>query len=259
VDKVMADADGWIHLAAVLGTQEAIFNPRPAAFSNIMGTLNVLESAARLHLPGAFISVGNHWMENTYSISKSTGERFVRMFNRERGSRVNIVRAMSAYGPRQAASAPYGPGPVRKIVPAFVCRALSGQPIELYGDGLQISDMIYVSDVARVLVRALEAAERGEVFDRAVEAGPAEHQAVRDIAHLVNRLVAEHTGVEVDIVHLPMRPGESPGEPVTADVSTLDLVGLSADDLVPVEEGMRRTVAHFVATEGSEWHRPGKE
>jgi UDP-glucose 4-epimerase len=53
------------------------------------------------------------------------------MFNVDRGSRVNVVRAVNAYGPRQLAAAPFGPGKVRKTTPALVCRALSGMPVEL--------------------------------------------------------------------------------------------------------------------------------
>ena len=55
-----------------------------------------------------------------------------------------------------------------------------------------------------------------------------------------------------------MRPGETPGEPVTADAATLALVDLTADDLVPLEEGLRRTVDDFVRTEGSQWWHPDR-
>jgi UDP-glucose 4-epimerase len=101
VTEAMAHVDGWIHLAAVLGTQETIRNPRPAAQSNLMGGLNMLEAATQYELPGVYIGVGNHWMNNTYSISKTMIERFVKMFNADRKTRVNVVRAMNAYGPRQ--------------------------------------------------------------------------------------------------------------------------------------------------------------
>ena len=141
VTEAMAHCDSWIHLAAVLGTQETIKNPRPAAKSNLIGGLNILEAAAQYNLPGTYIAVGNHWMNNTYSITKTMIERFIDMYNRNRGTKVNIVRVVNAYGPRQLAAEPYGCGKVRKITPAFACRALLGQPIEVYGDGKQVSDM----------------------------------------------------------------------------------------------------------------------
>ena len=256
VTEAMARVDGWIHLAAVLGTQETIGNPRPAALANLMGSLNVLEAATQYGLPGVYICVGNHWMDNTYSITKTAVERFVRMYNANRGTQINLVRAVNAYGPRQVAAAPYGPAKVRKITPAFACRALSGLPIEVYGDGRQVSDMVYVGDLARALVEALLCAERGEVHDHAVEVGPDEHHTVLEVAQLVNSIAAELTGVQVPIVHLPMRPGETPGDQVVADTETLRLLGMDAKEFMPLDEGMRRTVEYFATADGIDWHRP---
>ena len=241
VTEAMAHVDAWIHLAAVLGTQETIQNPRPAAESNLMGGLNILEAAAQYNTPGVYIGVGNHWMNNTYSISKTMIERFIQMFNKERGTRVNIVRAMNAYGPRQRAAPPYGSSRVRKIAPAFICRALNGDPVEVYGDGSQVSDMVYVSDVANALVVATEKAADGVVFDKAVEVGPSEHLTVQQFAEMVIQACNSSS----EIINLPMRPGEIPGATVSADVKTLSLVDMAADDLVPVDIGLAQTVAYF--------------
>ena len=241
VTEAMAHVDSWIHLAAVLGTQETIKNPRPAAESNLMGGLNLLEAAAQYNNPGVYIGVGNHWMNNTYSISKTMIERFVQMFNNDRGTRVNIVRAMNAYGPRQRPAPPFGSSRVRKIGPAFICRALANMPVEVYGDGSQVSDMVYVEDVAKALVRATEMAAEGIVFDKAVEIGPEDHITVQEFA----QMVIDECSSQSEIVNLPMRPGEIPGATVSADCSTLDLVDMCAADLLPLDEGLRRTVAYF--------------
>ena len=48
-------------------------------------------------------------------------------------------------------------GKVRKIMPTFIAQALTGTPIEIYGDGEQIMDMVYVADVAQALVDGLTA------------------------------------------------------------------------------------------------------
>ena len=93
-----------------------------------------------------------------------------------------ISSFVNAYGPRQLAAEPYGCGKVRNITPAFACRALLGQPIEVYGDGKQVSDMVYVGDVAKALVRATEKAKQGVVFPHAVEVGPSENKTVGEIA-----------------------------------------------------------------------------
>jgi UDP-glucose 4-epimerase len=168
-------------------------------------------------------------------------ERFIDMYNRNRGTQVNIVRVVNAYGPRQLAAEPYGCGKVRKITPAFACRALLGQPIEVYGDGKQVSDMVYVGDVAKALVRATEKAVEGIVFPHPVEVGPSDNKSVGEIAELINEIA----GGKSEIVNLPMRPGENVGDRVTADNSTLGLVEMSPLDLVPLEEGMRKTVVYF--------------
>jgi len=256
--ELAAHCDGIIHLAAVLGTQETIQNPRPAAETNMIGGLNFLEAVAQHDLPGVYICVGNHWMNNSYSISKTAVERFVRMFNADRGTRVNNVRVVNAYGPRQLAAAPFGSGKVRKITPAVVCRALSGMPVELYGGGNQISDMVWVGDVARGLVSGLEIAAQGKILDHVVEVGPAESTSIRAVAELIID-VCEQRGYErVPIVALPMRPGEEAGTAVRADSETLRSVGVEPDSLLPLREGMTRTVDWFIEHRGVHWMVPGE-
>lgn len=254
--ELAAHTDGIIHLAAVLGTQETMANPIPAAETNIYGGLNFLRSITLYDMPGVYICVGNHWMLNPYSVTKTTTEKFCRMFATEHGTLVNMVRAVNAYGPYQRAAAPFASGKVRKITPAFVCRALSGMPVEIYGDGEQVSDMVWVGDVAKAMVIALEKAEIGEVFPNVVEVGPEKSATVNEVANLVCELAAKHTGKVADVVHMPMRPGEIPGDRVTADVSTLANIGLDADDLVGLEEGMSKTVNWFAENRDITWKAP---
>jgi UDP-glucose 4-epimerase len=205
VTEAAAHCDAIIHLAGVLGTQETIFNPRPAADTNVLGGLNVLEAATQYDLPLVYIAVGNHWMDNSYSITKTAIERFCRMYRQERHLTVSIVRAMNAYGPGQSLAAPYGTSKVRKIMPAFICRALADQPIEIYGDGLQIMDMVYVTDVAETLVGTLGT-------NRDWDAGTGRKTTVADIADEVIRQVGKGT-----VVNLPMRGGEPERSTVVAD------------------------------------------
>lgn len=240
VTEAMAHVDGFIHLAAVLGTQETIQNPLPAARTNILGGLNVLEAAAQYQIPGVYIGVGNHWMNNTYSITKTTIERFIQMYNKDRGTQINIVRAMNAYGPGQVPAYPYGPAKVRKITPSFICRALNNDPIELYGGGHQTSDMVYVEDVADALICALLKAKDGEISE-AIEIGPKKHNTVREVAELIIRL----TNSKSELVDLPMRPGEVEGDSVTANTDTLAFIDKDPDDLISLEDGMRKTIDYF--------------
>lgn len=250
--ELAAHCDGVIHLAAVLGTQETIKNPRPAAETNVIGGLNFLESIAQYDLPGVYICVGNHWMNNTYSISKTTVERFVQMFNKDRCTQVNNVRVVNAYGPRQVAAAPYGPGKVRKITPAFVCRALTNNPVEIYGDGQQISDMVFVGDVAKVLVDALEHADLGKVYDFTIEVGPSESKTVQSVAELIIDLCCEKGYSRVPIVNLPMRPGEIPGAVVSANPQTMIDANMSVP-LTSLRDGMNMTIDYFIKNRGITW------
>lgn len=241
VTEAMAHVDAWIHLAAVLGTQETVKNPRPAAEANLFGGLNVLEASVQYGLPGTYIGVGNHWMNNTYSITKTMIERFIDMYNKNRGTRINIVRAMNAYGPFQRPIAPWGCSKVRKITPFFVCRALSNLDIEVYGDGKQVSDMCWVGDVAEALVIATENAAAGIVFPEAVEVGPDKNLTVQEIAELIIRL----SNSSSKIVNLPMRPGEIPNSIVKANTKTLSYVGMSPKSLMPIEKGMKKTIEYY--------------
>lgn len=250
VVELAAHVEGIIHLAAVLGTQETIGNPRPSADTNIRGSLNVFEAADQYELPVVYAGVGNAFMRDlgtgSYTISKTAAEDYARMFNAYRKGRITIVRPVNAYGPGQSIAKPYGTSKVRKILPALTCRALTGTDIEVYGDGTQISDCVYVADVARAFVEALEHTAVHGPTERPVGVGPLESVTVNDIARLVAEYAAQVTGREpVGITHLPMRPGEIPNAVVTSDTDTLKQIGLDAADFVPLDEGIRRTVDHY--------------
>jgi nucleoside-diphosphate-sugar epimerase len=241
VAEAFAHSDGFIHLAGVLGTQETIKNPNPAAFVNIQGGLNVFKSAAQYDVPGVNIAVGNHWMNNTYSITKSTMERFAAMFNKESGTRINIVRPTNCFGPRQVSFPPYGPSKVKKITPAFVNAAIRNLPIGIYGDGTQVSDMIYVEDVARTLVTAMEHARDGKVYPTAFEVGYGKPITVNEVAEKVIEIAGSTSVLE----HSPMRPGEEEHGVVLANPDTLAPLGITPESFVSLEEGLARTIEYY--------------
>lgn len=241
VTEGVAHADAWIHLAGVLGTAETIKNPNPAAATNILGGLNVFKAAAQYKVPGVNIAVGNYWMNNTYSITKSTMERFAAMFNKEAGTDITIVRALNAYGPRQVAAPPYGPSKVKKIMPAFVNAAIHDKPIQIYGDGTQVMDMIYVADVAKVLVSALEYTIENGASETIFEAGSGIDTTVNDIAQAVLYATNSKAGME----HTAMRAGEPEHSVVLGNPGTLEPLGITAEDFVPLNYGVLKTVEYF--------------
>jgi UDP-glucose 4-epimerase len=245
VTELAAHVEGIIHLASVLGTQETVHNPRPAVMTNVISGMNVFEAGVQHGLPVVNIAVGNAGFSNPYSASKTCVETLGHMYVRDRGLALNQVRLVNAYGPRQSVAAPYGTSRVRKIMPAFVCRALTGAPVEIYGDGKQVSDMVWVRDGALALVLALEAAAAGNVVPGVMECGPEEHTSVRHIAGMVVDAARLPSGKRSEIKHLPMRPGETPGAYVVADPSTLAPIGMKAIDLKPLAAGIEETVAWY--------------
>lgn len=237
VSEAVAVTDGVIHLAGVLGTQETIREPRPAVETNIMGGLNVFQACQHYGKRCVYIAVGNHWMNNTYSITKTTAERFAFMFNKERGTQISVVRGLNAYGPGQKSS------PVRKIMPNFILPALRGEPITVYGDGSQVMDMIYVTDLAEALVRALTL-DHGQ-YDKPFEVGTGRRTTVKQIAETVLR-IAGHNGYEGgSINYSPMRPGEPEQSVVVGDPMSLLPLCMNPDNLVSLEKGIGRTMKYY--------------
>jgi UDP-glucose 4-epimerase len=235
VMQAVGECDATIHLAGILGTSEQVEEPLPSIETNILGGLNVFKAIRHFKVPGVYITLGNHWMNNTYSITKSCTERLALMANKEWGTRIAIVRAVNAYGPRQKL------GPVKKIMPTVVMAALNDEAIPVYGDGEQVMDMIYVTDVAEALVRAL-VVNHG-VYDRIFEIGTGVPTTVNDIV----REVIKQAGGGM-AAHQPMRAGEQPNSTVLGDPTTLKPLGIEPGDLVQLEEGVRRTIHYYAST-----------
>ena len=230
VSEAVGLHDGVIHLAGVLGTQETIREPLPAVETNILGSLNVFRACEHYGCKAVYIAVGNHWMLNTYSTTKTTAERFALMFNRELGTRIAVVRALNAYGPGQKAA------PVRKIIPNFILPCLRGQPITIYGDGEQVMDMIYAGDVADVLCRALLLEH--DVYDSVFEAGTGRPTTVNEIAAAVIEAVGRGS-----VQHVPMRAGEPERAIVVGNTATLEPLG--EFEFASLEEELRPTVDYY--------------
>lgn len=235
IDDIMYDAypDGVIHLAALLGTQETVYNPRKAAETNIFGSLNVFSAIANHDVKAVYIAVGNHWMNNPYSITKTCAERFALMCNKEWQTQIAVVRGLNVYGPGQKAK------PVRKVMPNFVEPALRGGTITIYGSGDQVMDMIYIDDMAEVLVRAL-VMDHG-CYDKVIEAGMGDDTTVNDLA----KMVVDEVGMG-KLNYVDMRAGEEPDSVVRADTTNMEkYLDYGPDVMVPLAEGVRRTVMAY--------------
>jgi UDP-glucose 4-epimerase len=193
---------------------------------------------------------------------------------------------VNAYGPGQRVAPPFGPGKVKKIMPAFSCRALTGQPLEVYGSGQQISDMIYVEDVAKVFATTLEHLENSPVPKYSIEAGPSASLTVRQVAEQVIKNASLLTSFTSEIIDLPMRPGEKRDNDVpqhlldqisavlgndsdsqiirrnlrelstrvTADITTLEQIGINASSFTPFDSGCALTVEWYFNNKCVTWN-----
>lgn len=200
VYKAVGASDGVINLAGILGTSETFNSPRETIETNILGSLNVFESAANWKVPLVQIAVGNHWEINSYSTTKTTAERLAIQFARM-GNKFNVVRALNACGVGQKFHE------VKKIIPTFFNLAIADKDINVYGgeDNCGLMDMVWVGDVAGILLDVLErtddgSLEPGQIF----EAGTGLGYSVWDVAHRI----VEITQSKSKIVATPMRDGE---------------------------------------------------
>lgn len=202
----VAGCDAVINLAGVLGTSELLDGDRTAVDVNILGAVNVMDAAGTK--PVVQIATGHRGQLNTYAITKACAEDLALCRAQWGQKPYTVVRAFHVYGPNQKPPAPHGKATVRKIIPSFVCRALTGMPLEIWGDGKQTIDLVHVDDVANILVDAIDG-PYGTVLDAGTGIGTTVLEAAE--------LVIELCGSKSEIVHLPMRPGEPEGDVVVAD------------------------------------------
>lgn len=204
----MRDCDGVIHLAGLLGTSETLNQEELLLDVNVGGALVVATIAASLGVPMVQIGTGHRGQYNVYAITKACAEDLV-LARAEWGDlKANVVRAYHAYGPGQKAPPPYGKATVRKIVPAFVCAALAGDPLVVNGTGMQVIDLVHVDEVARVLVEGLEGP-----YGRTIEAGTGNGITVQRAALDVIAACGSSSPIELT----KMRDGEPLMSRVVAD------------------------------------------
>jgi len=231
VYDAVSKCDGVIHLAGRLGTAETIKTPLSSVEVNIIGSLNVFEAVKQLNKKAVYISVGNYFMNNAYSITKNTAERFALMYNKEFGTQIAVVRGLNAYGERQKHK------PVKKMIPNFILKALKKEPIEIYGDGEQIMDLIYVKDLAEILVRALILDHYN--YYKVMDAGTGNRLSVNTIAKTINSLAGNEKGID----YLPMRQGEPEKSVVLGNPDTLKPLGKI--NFTPLEVGLLKTIEWY--------------
>jgi len=216
-------------VSGMLGSAETFRHVWPTFETNVHGTLNILEAARRTETPVVHLSLKNKW-HNPYMISKHASAELCEMYRDYHGLEVSVVRGLNAYGPGQHW------GAVRKVVPTFIVNALQNKPLVLFGDGQQIADMIYVRDLAEIMVRLWEQKQWGVVID----GGTGVPMTVRDLAELIIDMSGSKSVIEYE----PMRPGEPRDAIAIADASeAMRAVGYYPQ--TGLVDGMRMTIGWY--------------
>lgn len=230
--SIIERVDGVIHLAGILGTKH-VTNAWNFYDVNVKGAINLLEACKEFNVTFVGIGVGNYWMENNYANSKYAAEREIIKYAKYGGVKANVVRALNAYGPRQRVKH------TGKIVSTFIHNALRNLPIEVYGGKEKSSfmDMVYVKDVAKVLVEVLQKSHESDCANcvgKVLEAGTGKAYRVWDIA----QMVVSMTHSKSEIIEVPMREGESEKSEVIAKVPY-------PIEYMPFEEGLIKTIKYY--------------
>ncbi|MFN7131830.1 MAG: NAD-dependent epimerase/dehydratase family protein [Myxococcales bacterium] len=235
-----------MHLAAQMDVRRSVADPRFDADVNVMGMINLLEACVKAGTKRVvFSSTGgaiygeqdtfpadeNHAKRpcSPYGVSKAAGELYLNYFFQQYGLSYAALRYSNVYGPRQN---PHGEA---GVVAIFCSRLLEGRTCTIYGDGKQTRDFVYVADVAKANVAALESDYVG-----AVNIGTG---LETDVNELYTTL-AQVAGLDVAAEHAPGKPGEQRRSCIDPALAK-KLFGWSAT--VNLKDGLRETYGFFKA------------
>jgi UDP-glucose 4-epimerase len=245
VCDAMQGVDFVHHVAAVSNVNHAFDRPIDCVEINVLGTAHVLEAARRQGVKRVLLA-SSVWVYNgtpdsevgedtplhmpgpghIYTSSKIASELIFNDYAALYKVPVTIFRYGVPYGPRMRPEL---------LIPIFLRRALTGQPLQLSGDGSQARNFVYVEDLARAHVLGLAEPCANQTFNL----DGTRPVSVREVAEAVRRLVGSHVTIE----HMPARPGDYAGK-IVLQAKSARVMGWEAT--TSFEEGMRRTY---------EWYR----
>lgn len=243
-------ANAVVHLAANAGVMPSIEEPRQDCLVNVIGTFNYLDAARINGVPRfVFASSGAPLGEqdppfheemvpkptSPYGASKLAGEAYCGAFWRSFGVETVALRFGNVFGP--------GSGHKQSVVAKFLRRALAGEVLEVFGDGNQTRDFIYIDDIVEAIERA---ATRPGVGGEVVQIATQRESTVNEVAELIAECVRARTGRTVEIIHRAERQGEIKRN--YADVSKARRI-LGFEPKVSLRKGLMMTLDYFeVAT-----------
>src|ERR1700728_3934741 len=238
LERALHSCDAVAHLAAVADVNDVHAEPEDAERVNARGTVAVLEAARRAGVK-RIVYASTIWVysdcepeevdEDTllpppshlYTSTKLAGELYCKAYQELYGIDYTILRFGIPYGPRAREAA---------VIPAFVGKALRGDPLTLAGDGLQSRRFVYVEDLADGVALGLNEAAVNRVYNLASN----ESVTIKQIAETIQELIG---GVE--IVYTPARPGDFGGNTVSSRRAQDELGWTAA---TPFSVGVRKYI-----------------
>jgi UDP-glucuronate decarboxylase len=249
LQPLFIDVDEIYNLACPASPVHYQHNPVKTIQTNVVGTYNVLELArqagARILQASTsevygdpsvhpqpetyFGNVNPVGPRSCYDEGKRCAESMLTDFHLQHGTEVRIARIFNTFGPRMAIDD-------GRVVSNFIVRALRGDPITIFGDGEQTRSFCYVDDLVEGLVRLMEW-ESPDAYQPVNLGNPEEH-TIRGLAELVVRLTASESRFE----EAPL-PQDDPRQRRPDITRAKRCIGWAPT--IPVEQGMRQTIAYF--------------
>ncbi|MCO1335324.1 NAD-dependent epimerase/dehydratase family protein [Microbulbifer sp. OS29] len=209
VDEAMIGVDAVVHLAADTRVINSIENPMYNFEVNVQGTMNILE-AMRKHNINRLInaSTGGAIIGDTdppvhelmpvnpasaYGASKAAVEAYCSAYIQSYGLAITSLRFSNVYGPLSLHKG--------SVIAAFIKKILKGEPCEIYGDGSQTRDFIFVGDLCQGIINALQGEQSG-VF----QLGSGVPTSVNEIISLLKAISGRNDALEV--IYHSFRVGE---------------------------------------------------
>jgi len=260
---LMEQHDVVLHLAAQVAVTTSVVNPREDFECNALGTFNVLEAVRQSERKPAVLYSSTNKVygglehlsveeqdrryvfargveavseetpldfHSPYGCSKGAADQYVRDYARLYGLKTVVFRQSCIYGPHQMGVEDQG------WVAWFLIAGLFGRPVQIYGNGKQVRDLLYVDDLITCYERAVEKIDAvgGKIFN--LGGGPRNTLSLLEFLELLKR---DH-GLKLSYTFASTRPGDQPI--FISDNSTAARV-LQWEPQVGVREGIGRLVA----------------
>jgi len=208
LESLVAGASMVVHLAASVGVERVMRSPIQTIETNLGETEIVLAAASKSRTPVLLASTSEVYGKSSqpefsetddlligpstlgrwsYACSKLMDEFLAMAYHRERGVPVRIVRFFNTVGPRQTGA--YG-----MVIPRFVAAARAGDPVRVYGDGLQSRCFCHVADSVEAVIRLMRSAE---AVGQVVNVGNDQPVQIRELAERVIHATRSPSPVEL--------------------------------------------------------------